>query len=92
MIEQALAIWVRAYDLPHTTISQTLAPFYDLDVRECNGNFQHLLVQKIIDAGKPIDDLTVGELRALVETARAEFNVLWNYWHPEYAKAAGASK
>ena len=45
----------------------------DMEISESNGNFQRLIVNKIFDTGKNIDDLTVRELRKLIIEAGREF-------------------
>lgn len=42
-------------------------------VCEMNGAFQWLMVRKVLTTGKHVDDLTLREIRELIESARDEF-------------------
>lgn len=45
----------------------------ETDTQECNGNYQNLVALLILQAGKPIEELTLGELAAITAAAQAEF-------------------
>ena len=44
---------------------------------ECNGNFSAQLTVAIRETGKKVDDMTVRELRELIERETVKFNGEW---------------
>ncbi|NWO05795.1 MAG: hypothetical protein HLX50_08910 [Alteromonadaceae bacterium] len=57
------------------TICNTLRPLFDLtaEVHETNAHYQQLLAEQILEAGKALDDMTLAEVRQLIERANADF-------------------
>lgn len=45
-----------------------------IDVSHCNGNFQTLVVERLLATGNSVEDLTLGEIRRIVAQARQDFN------------------
>lgn len=60
--------------IPNAVICDVLDTFRALELSECNGNFQELVVSRIFETGKPVEKMTLGELVSLIETARHDFN------------------
>lgn len=46
-----------------------------LNVNGCNGRYQQLVVGRIVQTGRPIEALTVGDLLELVRDAADEFEL-----------------
>jgi len=46
----------------------------DLNISDCNGQYQNMIANMVLKSGKLIDDLTVGELRHLIYEANRIFN------------------
>lgn len=57
------------------TLMSTLQPLFDLstEVMGTNFQFQCLLATRIQEAGKPLADMTLNEVTALVNQATAEY-------------------
>lgn len=55
-------------------VIETLLPLQQIDCSDINGDYQQLLTQRILDTGKPVLALTVGELKHIIETTDIEFN------------------
>ena len=52
-----------------------LVPLHEIaEVRECNGHFQDQLYIAVKATGKTVDELTVRELRELIEAETVKFN------------------
>lgn len=49
-----------------------------MPVYEANYGYQYLVVRKIKATGKPVEQLTIGEVTVILETAREEFNAISN--------------
>lgn len=62
------------------TLCTTLQPLLDLsrEVTETNFQFQTLLVNRIQQTGKPVDQLTVAEVQQLADDATAEYQARIN--------------
>lgn len=58
------------------TICNTLRPLFDLiaEVDETNAHYQQLLAERVLETGKTLDDMTLAEVRQLIELANAD---LW---------------
>jgi len=65
-------------EIPLHIVTDVLDKLLPLELSEQNGNFQRLVVERVFQTGKQIDDLTVRELRELIETAAADFNAAPN--------------
>ncbi len=59
---------------PLAILCDVLNKINSVSIDECNGNFQQLVVSKIFNTGKTVDDLTIRELRELIDDATREFN------------------
>ena len=56
----------------------------DLNVNECNGRYQQLVVRRIVQTGRPIEALTVGDLLELVRDAADEFELQAREWEARF--------
>lgn len=45
----------------------------ETDTQECNGNYANLVALRILQTGKPLEDLTLGELLRITTSASTEF-------------------
>lgn len=64
---------INALPTPLLITCDVLERLNDINLLDCNGHFQHHVCQAIFATGKHVDDLTLGELRAIVEQQRATF-------------------
>ena len=58
---------------PATIVIDIVDRIAAANIGECNGHFQRMVVGKILERGKDIDDMTVGELRGIVSETETEF-------------------
>jgi len=56
------------------TYIDTINDLQPLDISGCNGHYQRLVVDRIAGTGKALDELTIRELRQIIETAADDFN------------------
>ena len=58
--------------------AELLNPLHEIfNLSECNGNFSAQLTVAIRETGKKVDDMTVRELRELIERETIKFNGEW---------------
>lgn len=57
------------------TVCDTLRPLFELshEVMETNAPYQWLLAERVLQAGKPLEQMTLTEVRQLVDTATADY-------------------
>ena len=57
------------------TLCDTLRPIFDLssDVMETNFHYQCLLAERIQATGKPLEEMTLAEVRKLINLANADY-------------------
>ncbi|MCK7547166.1 hypothetical protein ACFQGA_09425 [Marinobacter koreensis] len=57
------------------TLCDTLRPLFDLstEVMETNFHYQQLLAERIQKAGKPLEQLTLAEVRQLVDAVSDDY-------------------
>lgn len=70
-------------DLTHDQVHDAIEPLYGIGMEECNGNYQRIVAFKIIQSGKPVTDLTVGEIIAFQAEAKKDHEQL----HARYLEA-----
>jgi hypothetical protein len=58
-------------------VSDIVVTLRDLDISECNGHFQNMVAERIQAAGKNVNDITIGEMKTLIEKARCDYNSIW---------------
>lgn len=61
---------------PLEIVCDVIARLRSCDISECNGPAQYLAVQRLMDTGKHVDELTVGEARRIIRAARREYETL----------------
>lgn len=62
---------------PLEIVCDVLRKLAYLNIEECNGNFQRLVVGRIFATEKRVEDLTVGELTEIMQKASDDFNRTW---------------
>ena len=62
------------------TLCDTLQPLFDLstEVMETNFHYQCLLAERIQKAGRPLEQMTLAEVRQLVDAATADYQAATN--------------
>ena len=62
--------------LTTAAICTVIQQLHECDISDFNGNFQQLAVERLVATGKPIDELTIGEVRGVIDMALVEFRSL----------------
>ena len=60
-------------DIPICILCDVIDQLIKLDISDCNGNYQRLVISNIFNTGKSVSDMTVCELQKIIDESTNSF-------------------